>query len=59
MRFKETFTYNFNPVAGLNIYEKGHHVVRQPHDSKTGRPFKDLEHALVWAQEHFPEYFTR
>lgn len=58
MRFKEAFTYKFSVATGIDIYERGNHVVRQPHDSEDGRPFKDLEHALVWAQQHFPQYFT-
>jgi hypothetical protein len=58
MRFRETFTYSFHPKTGLEIYEKGHHVVHQPHDSETGRPFEDVAQAIAWAEEHFPEYFT-
>ena len=57
MHLKETFTYTFENNV-LDIYERGHHVVHQPHDSDTGARFSDIDYALAWALKHFPEYFT-
>lgn len=57
MKLKEYITYTFT-ANKLDVYEHGHHVVHQPFSSETGYPFRDVDEAMAWLLEYYPDYFT-
>ena len=58
MKLKEYISYTFNKKV-LDVFEHGRHVVNQPFSSETGYPFRDVDEALAWLLEYYPDYFTK
>lgn len=57
MRLKDHITYTFVDNK-LNVYDRGRHIVFQPFNSDTGNPFREVDEALAWLLNYFPDLFT-
>lgn len=57
MKLKEYISYTFSN-GKLEVFDHGHKKVSQPFNSETGSPFRDVDAALAWLVEYYPEFFT-
>lgn len=58
MRLKEYISYTFEN-GKLEVFDHGQKKLSQPFNSETGAPFRDVDAAIEWLVEYFPEYFTQ
>lgn len=57
MKLKEYISYKFN-TGVLDVYDRGEHILHQPFNSESGAPFRDVDAALAWLLNNYPNLYT-